>query len=339
MSIQWAKAVKRTAAVAAAAATLAGVAAGTTVLNNRANVSDRGQVNQAPGNQNGSGQQSTGRDGTQGTGRDGAQVTGRDGTAVTGTDNDASKKQQTIGPGGQGDRPATGNSAPVNAGDGTQRNGDLSQGPRNDGHGQYNGAGAGSTSDTRRSSSQTAQTGGRVNTGPGSQNDSTVTNNYPADAPNAGEATLDSAKPADGGATMGTEAIFSITVKKVPTNGNTLFLICVVKPDNPSAPALYFGRAELTQPGPQKLTIAFGGKWPDDPTLVGSTRTCAIWTATPAATTTLARLMYLDNKQIYADQNGQPYDAERTSLPPDTVQITTGLPIKIQRVGPPPASG
>lgn len=329
MNSQRGKTKKRVVTAVAAAAALASVAAGTTVLNNRVSAAERAQVNQAPGNQNDSGQQVVGRDGTQGSGRDGVQT--RDGTAVGGTGNHVGGQERRVGPGGQGDRPATGNSAPVNAGDGDQRNGDVAEAPRSSGRDQNNGAGAGSRTDSSGSNSPNAQTGGRVNTGPGSQDD--VTNNYPSESPSAGEATLDAVRPADGGTTMGTEAELSITVKKVPTNNNTLFLICAKKSDKPSDPPLYYGRAQLTQPGAQKLVLAFGGEWPDDPSLVGSVRTCGIWTATPEATATLARLMYLDSKKVYIDENDEPYDAERTSLPPGTVQVSEARAITIQRVG------
>jgi hypothetical protein len=146
---------------------------------------------------------------------------------------------------------------------------------------------------------------------------------------------MDGVAPADGGRTMGTLARFTITVKKLPTNGNELFLMCRVPGSDTSNPDLYFGHGLISDAGRQQIDVRFGGAYSDDPTLVGSSRACFVVSAAPGAASDIVRLMYLDSKHITSDPAGVPYDVQRTSLPAGVTILSGSATVTIERVGPP----
>jgi hypothetical protein len=291
----------------AAALTVGGFLGGVTLLDAGNTAAENGQVQEGDG---------------------GTQVGGGDGNDVVGGNGNRVRKQS--GDGSRGDGFASGSGGPVN-GNGVQRNEDVGDGPRNAGTGrQYVGPGAGAETDDH------TQRGRRIHNGSGSQDDNQTVNNYPGPKPappHPGTVTMDAVAPADGGRVMGTAATFTVTVKKLPTNGNRLFIVCNLQRHDPSSPDLYYARAELSEPGRQQLTLRFGGKYPDDPTLVGSTRVCFAVTAQSGAAEELARLRYLDNKQIENDPDGVPYDVSRTSLPPGTTVISKSIAVTVERAG------
>lgn len=325
---------KRIAKVVAATATLVGLLLGTAVVSHEATASGGGTVQEDKGGdqnsnkaQNGSGiqQKSGNRNG------DGTQVNGDGGRTVTGHDNQV--EDRPVASGGRGDTSVSGAEGPVHTGDGDQNNGAGAGATTSERHESTTDRHDTSATSDRHDTTATARTGAQVNTGSGSQHN--TVNNFPSEAPTPGQVTLFSAAASDGAPTMSSEVSFTIDVAKLPTNHNRLFLVCRRMYDSPSTPDLYYARAEITEPGRQTTTIAFGGSQANDPAVIGTVRTCAVWTEDPGASATVAQLMYFDSHNIEYDPDGQPYDARRTSMPDGSTLITDSLRIEIARLARP----
>jgi hypothetical protein len=162
----------------------------------------------------------------------------------------------------------------------------------------------------------------------------TTVNNPPArpDPLTGGAAVITDVAAADGGRTMSSTAKISVRVTKLPNNGNTLFLVCELLGGS-GDPNLHYGKAELTELGPQSPVVQFGGALAHDPALIGTVRVCGVVSATRSAGNVLRELMLHDQRGQQNDPDGHPYDMQRTTLPDCTSPpLSKPVTIRVERV-------
>ena len=248
--------------------------------------------------------------------------------------------QGNSGPVNQGGAPAVqGNSGPVNQGGvpGVQGNsGPVNQGGT--GAVQGNSAPVSQGNQSRvtksRSSRKNTQAGGKGNqqNNGGTFNNSNTTNNAAPDAPvKAGTARLTSVVSSDGKPGISPRVTATVQVTRLPNNGGHLFLVCNLLLTR-GYPNLYYAKAELFAVGVQSVALRFGGSATNDPSIIGTVRTCGVVSADTTGAGELRFLMDRDENAVDRDPEGRYYDDRRAKLPAGCTFLAAPTPIKIVRL-------
>jgi hypothetical protein len=154
----------------------------------------------------------------------------------------------------------------------------------------------------------------------------------PRSSPAGERFTIDGVTSADGGATLANVVTIHYTIGELPADGDRLFLICNLVTSGTTRPT-YFGKATLTEAGAHEVTVAFGGKAPVSPTIVGTTRECSIVRADPAAAELLSFLMAMDEQhKPRSPTDNHLLDDDRHTLPEGATIVSNTVPITVERV-------
>ena len=255
--------------------------------------------------------------------------------------NSGSVNQGNSGPAAQGNSgpAAQGNSGPVNQGGAPAVQGNS--GPVNQGGTgavQGNSAPVSQGNQSRvtksRSSRKNTQAGGKGNqqNNGGTFNNSNTTNNAAPDAPvKAGTARLTSVVSSDGKPGISPRVTATVQVTRLPNNGGHLFLVCNLLLTR-GYPNLYYAKAELFAVGVQSVALRFGGSATNDPSIIGTVRTCGVVSADTTGAGELRFLMDRDENAVDRDPEGRYYDDRRAKLPAGCTFLAAPTPIKIVRL-------
>ena len=255
--------------------------------------------------------------------------------------NSGSVNQGNSGPAAQGNSgpAAQGNSGPVNQGGAPAVQGNS--GPVNQGGTgavQGNSAPVSQGNQSRvtksRSSRKDTQAGGKGNqqNNGGTFNNSNTTNNAAPDAPvKAGTARLTSVVSSDGKPGISPRVTATVQVTRLPNNGGHLFLVCNLLLTR-GYPNLYYAKAELFAVGVQSVALRFGGSATNDPSIIGTVRTCGVVSADTTGAGELRFLMDRDENAVDRDPEGRYYDDRRAKLPAGCTFLAAPTPIKIVRL-------